>query len=53
MMNWFPNDREVFWDWTPLTGLGYTVYFENGEPVSYDVLTCESAKGDSWRKSQI
>ena len=42
-----------FWDWTPLTGLGYTVYFENGEPVSYDVLTCESAKGDSWRKSQI
>ncbi|MBQ6608801.1 MAG: histidine phosphatase family protein [Firmicutes bacterium] len=53
MMNWFPNDREVFWDWTPLTGLGYTVYFENGEPVSYDVLTCESAKDDSWRKSQI
>ena len=53
MMNWFPNDREVFWDWTPLTGLGYTVYFENGDPVSYDVLTCESAKGDSWRKSQI
>ena len=53
MVNWFPGEREVFWDWVPLTGLGYIVYFENGEPASYEVLTCESAKNDSWRKSQI
>lgn len=53
MMNWFPDDRPVFWDWVPLTGLGYVVNFEKGEPVSYDIMTCESAKGDSWRKSQI
>ena len=52
MINWFPDDRETFWDWTPMVGLGYTVYFENGEPVSYEELTCESAKGLTWRKAQ-
>ena len=52
MVNWFPDERETFWDWTPVVGLGYIVYFENGEPSSYETLTCESAKGKTWRKSQ-
>ena len=52
MVNWFPGEKDNFWAWTPMVGLGYIVYFENGEPKSYDALTCESAKGKTWRKSQ-
>lgn len=52
MMNWFPGERELFWDWTPMVGLGYIVYFENGEPTSYEPLMCKSAEGKTWRKSQ-
>ncbi|MBR6473697.1 MAG: histidine phosphatase family protein [Firmicutes bacterium] len=52
MVNWFPGAKENFWDWTPIVGMGYIVYFENGEPASFEELTCESAKGKTWRKSQ-
>ena len=52
MVNWFPGEKDNFWAWTPVVGLGYIVYFENGEPKSYEALTCESAKGKTWRKSQ-
>lgn len=35
MLNLFPNEKENFWQWTPDPGHGYTVYFEDTEPVSY------------------
>ena len=28
------------------------VYFEDSEPVRYEALNCESAKGKVWRESQ-
>lgn len=35
MENWFPGEREYFMNWTPHTGRGYTVEFENSEPVRF------------------
>lgn len=52
MLNWFPDERDTFWDWTPAVGLGYIVYFENGEPVRYETLTCRSAANVNWRDDQ-
>ncbi len=52
MMNWFPGLRENFWLWTPMSGLGYQVFFEDGKPVSFKELTCESAKGKTWKEYQ-
>ncbi len=50
MMNWFPGLRENFWLWTPKSGLGYQVFFEDGKPVSFKELTCESSKGKTWKE---
>ena len=36
MQHLFPNDKETYWNWLPQPGHGYTVYFEEGEPVSYE-----------------
>ena len=35
MLKWFGEDRSEFWNWLPTTGLGYKVYFEDGEPLYY------------------
>ncbi len=35
MMDLFPGQKENIWKWTPNPGHGYTVYFEDSEPVSY------------------
>ncbi len=36
MCHWFPSeDDKNFWKWTPDPGRGYTVEFENSEPVRY------------------
>jgi alpha-ribazole phosphatase len=35
MLNLFPGQKENIWKWTPNPGHGYTVYFEDSEPVSY------------------
>ena len=32
----FPDQTENFWQWIPDPGHGYTVYFEEGEPVNYE-----------------
>ena len=32
----FPGERENFWQWIPDPGHGYTVYFENSDPDSYE-----------------
>ncbi len=52
MLNWFPGERENFWLWTPKSGLGYTVFFEDGEPAGYEPLTCPSAGRTTWRDDQ-
>lgn len=38
MLEWFGANRSEFWGWLPTTGLGYKVYFENGEPSHYEPL---------------
>jgi alpha-ribazole phosphatase len=38
MENMFPHQRENFWQWIPEPGRGYTVYFQESEPVSYEVI---------------
>ncbi|MBR5740339.1 MAG: histidine phosphatase family protein [Firmicutes bacterium] len=52
MMHWFPGVKDNFWLWTPKSGLGYIVYFENGEPVSYEPLVSPSAGTTTWRDDQ-
>jgi len=36
MSHLFPENTENFWQWIPDPGHGYTVYFEEGEPVRYE-----------------
>lgn len=36
MSHLFPESTENFWQWIPDPGHGYTVYFEEGEPVRYE-----------------
>ena len=38
MLHLFEGEREYIGDWTPHTGCGYSVYFENGEPVRYEEI---------------
>ena len=38
MFHMFPAERENFWKWLPDPGHGYTVYFEDGEPVRYEAF---------------
>ena len=38
MFHMFPEERENFWKWLPDPGHGYTVYFEEGEPVRYEAF---------------
>ena len=35
METWFPGVKEYLMNWTPETGRGYTVEFENSEPVRF------------------
>lgn len=34
----FPDKESSFWQWLPEPGHGYTVYFEDGEPVNYEAF---------------
>ena len=52
MMNWFPGVKDNFWKWTPKSGLGYIVYFEGGQPSSYEPLTCPGTDTTTWREEQ-
>ena len=36
MHHMFPEEMDNFWKWIPEPGHGYTVYFKEGEPVSYE-----------------
>jgi len=36
MNHMFPSEESTFWSWLPEPGHGYTVYFEEGEPVRYE-----------------
>ena len=38
MDTWFPGDRENFWQWVPSAGRGFSVEFEDGEPVRYSEI---------------
>ena len=39
MMNeLFPEERDNMWAWIPNPGFGYTVSFQDGEPVSYEKI---------------
>ncbi len=39
MQNLFPNvETATFFDWIPDPGRGYTVFFQDGEPVSYEKI---------------
>ena len=38
MQHMFPEVQGNFYDWIPDPGHGYTVYFEEGEPVSYEKI---------------
>ncbi len=34
----FPSENKNIWQWCPKPGHGYTVYFENGEPIKYEAF---------------
>ena len=36
MYEMFPDEKENMWAWIPDPGFGYSVSFENSEPVSYE-----------------
>ena len=35
MLSLFPEDKNYFFEWTPHTGRGYTIIYENGDPVRW------------------
>lgn len=34
----FPQVQTTFWEWIPDPGHGYTVYFEESEPIKYETF---------------
>lgn len=38
MCHLFKLPPDTFWEWIPAAGRGYSVYFEDGEPVRYEKL---------------
>jgi len=39
MLDQFPGQKQYLMDWTPHTGCGYSIYYENGEAVKYELIT--------------